>query len=995
MQVKTIIEFINTYKTADRDKKVVEAINNYYRNNADALNDGIIEKYISFGNINRERILSLYNIPEADYKRFQKENLVLSSEHKVVNDLIKLGLEADSNMKLVTELKNMGYDGAIVSEGNKGKSYAVFDASQIKSINNIGTFDESNPNILYQRTDLSVGDETLMESVQRKVQDKFLRVKKLIEAKANINAIADKLNPYLAEELYHGRVQNRLDQFQKDYVEPIIKKISSSKVTIDQVDEYLHARHAIERNRKMEELNGIKDGSGMSDAEAVRILAKYANNTDMLDIAKMVYAMNKDRLKLIYKEGLESADFIKTIDGTYNNYVPLKRVMDSDGNYMSTGKGFDIKGKELKRAKGSNREVESPLLNSILAFNETIIRAEKNEVGKAMINFAEAYPDANLYEVNSLKHVPQYDSNGDVISMNPKYQLANNVLHVKIDGKVKEIVFKDPLLARAFKNLSSEQMGAVMQGAQKLIRYYASINTQYNPDFVISNFERDLQTAMINLPEEVKGSRAIILRDVFSAMNGIHKSIYERTPNEWSKLYAEMKAEGGTTGWIEQYNVPDMKKSTEILIRKYEGEVMPKEAFKAVLDHIDNINTVIENASRLVVYKMAKESGLSNKRSASIAKNLTVNFNRKGEMGQALNLMYMFFNASIQGTTRTLQAIKHSKTVQGIIGGIIASSTALTLYNMSQNEEAYSLIPQYEKDTNLIFMNEDGTYKKVKVPYGYNVFKSMGDIMAEAYNGDLKPEKMPSRILGVAVNAFSPIGTAPTLGQMLTPTIARPAVDLAVNKNFAGNPIQPEKSGFGASSPDSYNYFNSVNPIAKSIAQEANKLTGGNMYKSGMADVSPETIEYLFETATGGVGKFFNRVYKTASGNAETNDIPFMRNFIGEATDKSKQSKVYDIYKRSGEEIIDQKELDRFVKFGREGVSNGSIEPDRFKSMVTTIASNQAKLKWADRNNIQSKDDVLNSPSIMMDALQSGVPKSEILSIAKKKKKEDEALLKR
>lgn len=314
---------------------------------------------------------------------------------------------------------------------------------------------------------------------------------------------------------------------------------------------------------------------------------------------------------------------------------------------------------------------------------------------------------------------------------------------------------------------------------------------------------------------------------------------------------------------------------------------------------------------------------------------------------------------------------------------------------MSQNEEAYSLIPQYEKDTNLIFMNEDGTYKKVKVPYGYNVFKSMGDIMAESYNGDLKPEKIPMRILGTAVNAFSPIGTAPTLGQMFTPTIARPAVDLAVNKNFAGNPIQPEKNGFGVSSPDAYNYFNSVNPIAKSIAQEANKLTGGNMYKSGMADVSPETIEYLFETATGGVGKFFNRVYKTASGNAETNDIPFVRNFIGEATDKSKQSKVYDIYKRSGEEIIDQKELDRFVKFGREGVSNGSIEPDRFISMVTTIVSNQAKLKWADRNDIQSKDDVLNSPSIMMDALQSGVPKSEILSIAKKKKKEDEALLKR
>ena len=89
---KTIIDFINTYKTPDRDKKVIEAINNYYKNNAEALNDGIIERYISFGNINRERILSLYNIPDNDFKRFQKENLVLSSEHKVVNDLIKLCL---------------------------------------------------------------------------------------------------------------------------------------------------------------------------------------------------------------------------------------------------------------------------------------------------------------------------------------------------------------------------------------------------------------------------------------------------------------------------------------------------------------------------------------------------------------------------------------------------------------------------------------------------------------------------------------------------------------------------------------------------------------------------------------------------------------------------------------------------------------------------------------------------------------------------------------
>ena len=94
---KTIIEFINTYKNKDRDKKVIEAINNYYKNNVDALNDGLVEHFISFGNINRERILEHYNIPDFDYKKFQIENLVLSSEHKVVNDLIKLCLMTSYN----------------------------------------------------------------------------------------------------------------------------------------------------------------------------------------------------------------------------------------------------------------------------------------------------------------------------------------------------------------------------------------------------------------------------------------------------------------------------------------------------------------------------------------------------------------------------------------------------------------------------------------------------------------------------------------------------------------------------------------------------------------------------------------------------------------------------------------------------------------------------------------------------------------------------------
>ena len=47
-----------------------------------------MEKLIIFGETNRQRILSLYNIPDADYKAFQKTNKVLSSKHITVNDLL-------------------------------------------------------------------------------------------------------------------------------------------------------------------------------------------------------------------------------------------------------------------------------------------------------------------------------------------------------------------------------------------------------------------------------------------------------------------------------------------------------------------------------------------------------------------------------------------------------------------------------------------------------------------------------------------------------------------------------------------------------------------------------------------------------------------------------------------------------------------------------------------------------------------------------------------
>lgn len=103
----TIVEFINKYNYKDRDDRVIDAINTFFSYNGDALNDGIVEKFIIFGETNRQRILSLYNIPEADYKAFQKTNKVLSSKHITVNDLLKTSLMTsyhDTNKRIFIDM---------------------------------------------------------------------------------------------------------------------------------------------------------------------------------------------------------------------------------------------------------------------------------------------------------------------------------------------------------------------------------------------------------------------------------------------------------------------------------------------------------------------------------------------------------------------------------------------------------------------------------------------------------------------------------------------------------------------------------------------------------------------------------------------------------------------------------------------------------------------------------------------------------------------------
>ncbi|EEQ1805143.1 hypothetical protein GUF12_005469, partial [Escherichia coli] len=77
------------------------------------------------------------------------------------------------------------------------------------------------------------------------------------------------------------------------------------------------------------------------------------------------------------------------------------------------------------------------------------------------------------------------------------------------------------------------------------------------------------------------------------------------------------------------------------------------------LNLVEDANGAVENALRLSAYKHARDAGLSRQQAASLAKNMTVNFNRRGEQGALMNSLYMFANASIQGTANLVRTLGH------------------------------------------------------------------------------------------------------------------------------------------------------------------------------------------------------------------------------------------------------------------------------------------------------------------------------------------------
>lgn len=747
--------------------------------------------------------------------------------------------------------------------------------------------------------------EATRDLLIRKFQDKFIDVFRLQEAvTAARGDLSQEQDFRMAEELFYGRAADKIDKLEGKLGD-IVNGMKDAGITMDQFDEYLYARHAKERNAMLRERDGVEDGSGMTDAEADAILDSYEKEfgemlgpeqkSSIQNLHDLVMEITAENRALAVEAGLISQAEADRQAAEQPNYVPLQGfAVDESGaqtgsSYVSGGQGFNVRGKEGKRAKGRQSKAANPLAQLVTNSATLRIRAERNMALQKLHNLVADNPNPDVWTVLGPGQKPD----------------PTRSVGVKINGEEHFIQFSHPDHVKSLKEMGVEDIGLFgrfLQGANNWLRRSF---TTLNPEFVLTNFSRDIQSAVLNAIAEtdmpggqVSGRSDMVQKMVKRVPQTLKALMQEEVRGKDSALsqyYAEFKEDGGKTGWAYAKSLSERKAEIENSLRGSEFKG------KGFLNLLEGVNDAVENSIRLAAYIEAREAGVTREKAAQLAKNITVNFNKSGELGPVLNSLFLFFNASVQGSARTVRSLKSPK-VQKALGLMALSAGMLDMANRGMSGEDpedgvlwYDKISPYKKERSIIIMTGTGPddYIAIPLPYGFGAFWNVGTAMSNVANGAMSPDEALAFTGRSVVTNFSPVQLGesdnPDINAVraITPTVLTPLLDRAVNESYYGGKVYREQFPGSTPKPESELAYRAPRPAIEA-ARAVNVATGGSPDVPGQIDYNPDKDWYFLDFAMGSAGKTAVRTAQLArdvvtGAPIKTKNVPFARVLVGSA----------------------------------------------------------------------------------------------------------------
>ena len=628
-----------------------------------------------------------------------------------------------------------------------------------------------------------------------------------------------------------------------------------------------------------------------------------------------------------------------------------------------------------------------------------------------------AFPQSKLWDVN-----PDRDGSSWSFDSNPKQPGTAQILF-KSNGKSYSLTLKNQKLAEGIEQLDNSVSEGILKFGRPLISYLSYINTSIDPEFIMNNFLRDVQTGYYNLLTErdmeggrLEGVEDFAKKDVakhynaknlFKNMKAYYK--YERSRNSKNpmdrespeyKLVAAFKKAGGQTGFLDQKTLEEREKHMKDLMDIYQGDLKAnaKKTRDAVLNYIEDVNFSVENAARITAFEafINAKGGIDNvtqadlDRAAALAKNLTVNFNRGGTSTGAIGSMYLFFNASVQGTFNVFRGAT-TKQKQKIFAALASVGSAATLYNVLGSGEDddgnlyYEKISDFDKMTGIIMMfpnvgKIDGEFViekygisgqgkkyfmidnrgrkrpvglKIPLPYGYAFFHNLGRISTEValskgmenYDRDVGDAGL--ELAQSLVSNYSPIGfdnsdnTFKNIAKTVTPDSlaripAKQVVELLVNEDFFGAPIYFQNFP-GQNKPSSWHENNKTGDWIEKSTRAINEATGGTDFAPGKIDIDPSVVQYFIDYISGGLGRNVGRVARQFSEDKPgLEQTPFLRRIFVTTRDVQDSSKFYDNY-------IELSDIQSMYISGRDSVSDNDAWLDKNEPWARDLINTQSE----------------------------------------------------
>lgn len=727
----------------------------------------------------------------------------------------------------------------------------------------------------------------------------------------------------------YGRAGSRIDDFRKNVLKPLINDAANAGVSLDDVMLYVYARHAPSRNKYIRTINpSVTDGSGMTDADAAASLQRLRSQPNFAQIQAIgnrFQAITRMTGDALVDGGLVSAAMRRQWDTRYQHYVPLKSFEQVDANGTTGNPRFDPRDPFFRRAMGRESRAGQVLENIIRDYEEAVVAAEKNKLRQSFYKFVKQNPDSRLWQIDPLVVQRRFDKTQNLVEYAIVPDDSNKrTVGVRINGVEHSIRVNDPAM------LSDLQMQTFLSNwppaVKQLFQAWASINrtlgrlwTALSPAFVLTNAMRDLQTALV--ASGIEGGRTRMVSVARDFMPMAYTIMRAERSNNWSgnpdlKAYFDMyRADGGKTGFLD---LKDMESRQKQLISDFRNaQASPKDPrsyhrlamryIQSADDFIMDINSGIENAARVAAYKSVIEGAGYNytnapasvrNEAATIAKNLTVNFNRRGKLTPLLSSFYLFFNPAVQGALRT------GKLVMSPRGAAIAGSLAAIGYiaaSMADGATGEDGEPFWDKEANnktklrnLVFFGPNGEQYTVPLPYGLGFFVNLGYALHDLNKG-ADVLKTASFMKDSFFTHFSPLGAMDNMANFLAPTLLDPVITLSSEKRDSGIPLLP--TDYTGDTPDAQRYWTSTRgTLLQKFTSWLDEETKGGV------SISPERLAFIGSFATGGAGSFVKDMLKSIDltmnvgpdAALDENAYPILKQFYKRDTGRADQQAFFD-----------------------------------------------------------------------------------------------------